>query len=114
MARTEALHSATYELSYASINWIRFEGSPCHAFSRATSMASQPPQRGSPSFIGENRLQRFSRTSTSLPAAKSVVFAACVSRRYARAQISCNAPSGSSAPQPRDFFSVARSACIRL
>jgi len=48
MARTEALHSATYELSYASINWIRFEGSPCHAFSRATSMASQPPQRGSP------------------------------------------------------------------
>ena len=53
MARTEALHSTTYELSYASINWIRFEGSPCHAFSRATSMASQPPQRGSPSFIGE-------------------------------------------------------------
>jgi len=47
MARTEALHSATYELSYASINWIRFEGSPCRATVRASGLSA--PCRGSPS-----------------------------------------------------------------
>src|SRR5689334_18152632 len=56
--RIEARHRATYELSYASINWIRFEGSPCRAF-RAL-MASQPPA-GAPLVIGEKRLRRFSR-----------------------------------------------------
>jgi len=30
------------ELSYASMNWIRFKGSPCRSCSKR-SMASQPP-----------------------------------------------------------------------
>ena len=42
MARTEALHSATYELSYASINWIRFEGSPCRVLTHAFDGLSAP------------------------------------------------------------------------
>jgi hypothetical protein len=52
---------ARYELSYASINWIRFEGR--HAACAFDGLSA--PWRGSPSFIGENRLLTiFSRPYT--------------------------------------------------
>ncbi len=34
---------ATYELSYASINWIRFEGSPCRAYHALSRWPLSPP-----------------------------------------------------------------------
>jgi hypothetical protein len=48
-----------YELSYASINWIRFEGSPCRA--RCASMASQPPAGAPLVYLEKSAFWRFSR-----------------------------------------------------